>query len=337
LLDIGVRQRENDMKLARRKFLRFVKCAAVLPVLPHMARAQSYPARPVRLIVGFAAGGGSDIVARTIGQRLSEELGQQFVVENRTGAASNIAAEAAINAAPDGYTLLIATTANAVNATLYDTLDFNFIRDVVPVAACVRVPNILSVHPSVLVNTVAEFIAYASANPNKLNMGSGGPGGPVHMTGELFMMMSGVKLVHIPYRGEALALADLMGNHVQVVFGSMAASLEYARAGKIRALAVTTATRSETMPELPTIADTVPGYESSTWYGIAAPKNTHRDIVEKLNRTINAALADQAVQARLGDFGGSAITGSSADFGKLIAAETEKWAKVVKFSGVKPE
>jgi tripartite-type tricarboxylate transporter receptor subunit TctC len=325
------------MKLSRRSFLRLAQGATVLPALPHVARAQSYPVRPVRLIVGFAAGGGSDIVARTIGQRLSEELGQQFVVENRTGAASNIATETAINAAPDGYTLLIATTANAVNATLYEKLGFDFIRDVVPVAACVRVPNILSVHPSVPVNTVAEFIAYAKANPNKLNMGSGGPGGPVHMTGELFMMMSGVRLVHIPYRGEALALADLMGNHVQVVFGSMAASLEYERAGKIRALAVTTAIRSETMPELPPVADTVPGYESSTWYGIAAPKNTQRDIVEKLNRAINAALADPALQARLRDFGGSAITGSPADFGKLIADETEKWAKVVKFSGVRAE
>jgi tripartite-type tricarboxylate transporter receptor subunit TctC len=337
LPDVGVRQRGNDMKFSRRKFLRLVKCATVLAALPQLARAQTYPLRPVRLIVGFSAGGGSDIVARTIGQRLSEALGQQFVVENRTGAASNIATETAINAAPDGYTLLIATTANAVNATLYDRLDFDFIRDVVPVAACVGIPNVLSVHPSVPVNTVAEFIAYANANPNKLNMGSGGPGGPVHMTGELFMMMSGVKLVHIPYRGEALALADLMGNHVQVVFGSMAASLEYARAGKIRALAVTTSTRSETMPELPTVADTVPGYESSTWYGIAAPKNTQAVIVEKLNRTINAALADPALQARLRDFGGSAIGGSPADFGRLIADETEKWAKVVKFSGVKPE
>ena len=332
----GVRREEIDLKLARRALLRLARSAALLPALPRVAMAQSYPARPVRVLVGFAAGGGSDIVARTIGQKLSEELGQQFIVENRTGAASNIAAETAINATPDGYTLLIATTANAVNATLYDNLDFDFIRDTVPIAACVRVPNILAVHPSVPVDNVAEFIAYAKANPNKLNMGSGGPGGPVHMTGELFMMMSGVNLVHIPYRGEALALADLLGNHVQVVFPSMAASLEYARGGKLRALAVTTATRSQTMPELPTVADTVPGYESSTWYGVAAPKNTPRDIIEKLNRTINDALADPALQAKLKDFGGGAIGGSSADFGKLIDDETDKWAKVVKFSGVKP-
>ena len=323
--------------MKRRTFLHLAAGAATLPVLPRLARAQAYPTRPVRLIVGFAAGGGSDIVARLIGQQLAARLGQQFFVENRTGAASNIAAEAVINAAADGYTLLLATTGNAVNATLYDKLNFDFIRDIVPVALCVRVPNILEVHPSVPARTVPEFIAYAKANPERLNMGSGGTGGPVHMTGELFMMMTGVKLVHVPYRGEALALADLQGNHVQVVFGSMPASIGYIRAGKLNALAVTTAVRSETMPELPMIADFVPGYESSTWYGIGAPKNTPAEIVDKLNNAINAALAEPSVKAKLNELGGSVTTSSPTDFGKLIGGEIEKWAKVVKFSGAKPD
>jgi tripartite-type tricarboxylate transporter receptor subunit TctC len=325
------------MKLQRRRFLHLAAGAAALPAVSRIARAQTYPTRPVRLIVGFAAGGGSDIVARLIAQQLAARLGQQFFVDNRTGAASNIAAEAVVNAPPDGYTLLLATTGNAVNATLYEKLNFDLMRDIVPVASCVRVPNILEVHTSVPAMTVSEFIAYAKANPEKLNMGSGGTGGPVHMTGELFMMMTGVKLVHVPYRGEALALADLLGNHVQVVFGSMPASIEYIRAGKLNALAVTTAVRSETMPELPTISDFVPGYESSTWYGIGAPKNTAAEIVDKLNNAINAALADPSVKAKFHELGGSVITGSSADFGKLIAGEIEKWAKVVKFSGAKPE
>ena len=323
------------MKLARRTFLQHAGSAAALPPFSGAARAQTYPARRVRLVVGFAAGGGSDIVARLIGRHVSERLGKSFVVENRTGAASNIAVETVLNAAPDGYTLLIATTANAVNATLYDKLNFNFMRDVVPVAACVRLPNVLAVHPSVPAKTVAEFIAYAKANPNKLNMGSGGAGGPVHMTGELFMMMSGIKMVHVPYRGEALALTDLLENQVQVVFPSLAASLGYARAGQIRALAVTTATRSQIMPELPPIEDTIAGYESSTWYGVAAPRNTPAAIVETLNSAINAALADPAVQARFGELGGRTIAGSPADFGKLIASETDKWAEVVKFSGLR--
>jgi tripartite-type tricarboxylate transporter receptor subunit TctC len=306
-------------------------------MVSRFAHAQTYPARPVRLVVGFAAGGGSDIVARLIGQQLSARLGQQFVVENRTGAAGNIAAEAVVNALPDGYTLLLATTGNAVNATLYDKLNFDFMHDIVPVASCVRVPNLLDVHPSVPAKTVAELIAFAKANPEKLNMGSGGMGGPVHMTGELFMMMTGVKFTHVPYRGEALALADLLGDHVQLVFGSMPASVEYIRAGKLRALAVTTAARSDTMLELPTIADVVPGYESSTWYGIGAPRNTPTELVNELNHAINAALSDPSVKAKFHEFGGSVITGSPGDFGKLIADETEKWAKVVKFSGAKPE
>jgi tripartite-type tricarboxylate transporter receptor subunit TctC len=325
------------MKPSRRRFLHLATGAAVLPAAPRIARAQIYPIRLVRLIVGFAAGGGSDIVARVIGQQLSARLGQQFVVENRTGAASNIAAETVVAAPPDGYTLLVATTGNAINATLYDKLNFDFMRDIVPVASCIRVPNVLDVHPAVPASTVPEFIAYAKANPEKLSMGSGGTGGPVHMTGELFMMMTGVKLLHVPYRGEAMALADLLGDHVQVVFGSMPASIEYIRASKMRGLAVTTAVRSEVMPELPTIAESVPGYESSTWYGIGVPKNTPVEIVDKLNSAINAALADPSVKAKFHELGGSVIAGSPAEFGKLIADETAKWAKVVKFSGAKPE
>jgi tripartite-type tricarboxylate transporter receptor subunit TctC len=324
------------MKSSRRRFLHLAT-GAVLAAAPQIARAQIYPTRPVRLIVGFAAGGGSDIVARVIGQQLSAQLGQQFVVENRTGAASNIAAEIVVTAPPDGYTLLVATTGNAINATLYDRLNFDFMRDIVPVASCIRVPNVLDVHPAVPASTVPEFIAYAKANPERLSMGSGGTGGPVHMTGELFMMMTGVKLLHVPYRGEAMALADLLGDHVQVVFGSMPASIEYIKAGKLHGLAVTTATRSEIMPEFPTVAESVPGYESSTWYGVGAPKNTPTEIVDKLNKAINVALADPSVKMRFHELGGSVIVGSPADFGKLIADETAKWAKVVKFSGAKPE
>jgi tripartite-type tricarboxylate transporter receptor subunit TctC len=325
------------MKVSRRRLLRLAASAAALPAAPRLARSQSYPARPVRLVVGFAAGGGSDIVARVIGQQLSVRLGQQFVVENRTGAASNIATETVVNAPADGYTLLVATTANAVNATLYDTLNFDFMRDIKPVASCVRVPNVLDVHPAVPATTLAEFIAYAKANPERLSMGSGGIGGPVHMTGELFMMMTGIKFLHVPYRGEAMALADLLGDHVQVVFGSVPASLEYVRGGKVRGLAVTTSTRSDVLPALPPIAEAVPGYESSTWYGIGAPKNTPPDIVDKLNGAINAALADPGVKARLQELGASVMGGSDAEFGKLIANETAKWAQVVKFSGAKPE
>jgi tripartite-type tricarboxylate transporter receptor subunit TctC len=325
------------MKLARRRFLHLAGGAVALPAFPGTVRAQTYPARPVRLIVGFAAGGGTDIVARLIGERLSVQLGQPFVVENRTGAASNIATETVINAPPDGYTLLLATVANAANATLYGNLSFNFMRDVLPVAACVRLTNVLAVNHSVPTRSVAEFIAYAKANPNKLNMGSGGAGGPVHMTGELFMMEAGIKMVHVPYRGEALALTDLLGNQVQVVFPSLAASIGYARAGQVRALGVTAATRSQIMPELPAIAETIPGYESSTWYGIAAPRNTPAAIVERLNDAVNAALADPGFQAKFADLGGRIVPGSAADFGRLITEETEKWGRVVKFSGLRLE
>jgi tripartite-type tricarboxylate transporter receptor subunit TctC len=296
----------------------------VLPGARRAAGAQRYPTRPVRLIVGFAAGGGSDIVARLIGQQLSARLGQQFLVENRTGAANNIAAETVVGAPPDGYTLLLATTANAINATLYDKLNFDFMRDIAPVASCIRVPNVLDVHPSVPATTVREFIAYAKANSEQLSMGSGGIGSPVHMTGELFMMMTGTKLLYVPYRGEAMALADLLGDHVQVVFGSMPASIEYLRTGKMRGLGVTTTARSEIMPNLPIIADVVPGYESSSWYGIGAPKNTPAEIVGRLNSAINASLADANVKDEFRELGGGVIAGSPSDFGKLIADDTEK-------------
>jgi tripartite-type tricarboxylate transporter receptor subunit TctC len=302
-----------------------------------IARAQSYPTKPVRVVVGFAPGGGNDIAARLISHWLSQRLGQQFIVENRPGAGSNIATEAVVRAPPDGYTLLLVAVSNAANATLYDKLSFNFIRDIAPVAGVLRVPNLVEVHPSVPVQTLPEFIAYAKANPGKVNMGSGGSGGPVHMTGELFNMMAGLKMQHVPYRGEALALNDLIGGQVQVVFGSVPASIEYVRAGKLRALAVTTSTRSELLPDVPTVAESVPGYESSTWYGIGAPKDTPAEIIERLNVEINAALADPTLKARVADLGGTVIGGSPTDFSELIASDTEKWGKVVRFAGIKPE
>ncbi len=325
------------MKLARRQFLHLVAGATALPAASRGARAQSYPAKPVRLIVGFAPGGGNDIAARLISHWLSERLGQQFIVENRPGAGSNIATEAVVRAPADGYTLLLVAVANATNATLYDKLNFNFIRDIAPVAGLLRVPNLVEVHPAVPVQTLGEFIAYARANPGKVNMGTGGSGGPVHMTGELFNMMTGLKMQHVPYRGEAPALNDLIGGQVDVVFGSVPASIQYVRAGKLRALAVTTSTRSELLPDLPTVAEFVPGYESSTWYGIGAPRSTPAEIIERLNVEINAALADPTLKARMADLGGTAIGGSPEDFSELIATDTEKWGKVVKFASIKPE
>jgi tripartite-type tricarboxylate transporter receptor subunit TctC len=321
----------------RRHVLLLAAGAAALPAVSRISCAQAYPSRPVRIIVGFAPGGGNDIAARLIAHWLSERLGQQFIVENRPGAGSNIATEAVVRAPADGYTLLLVAVANATNATLYDNLNFNFIRDIAPVAGLLRVPNVVEVNPSVAAQTLSEFIADTKANPGKVNMGSGGSGGPVHMTGELFNMMAGLKMLHVPYRGEALALTDLIGGQVQVVFGSVPASIQHIRAGKIRALAVTTSTRSELLPDLPTVADFVPGYESSTWYGIGAPKRTPAEIIERLNVEINAALSDPRLRARLADLGGTAIGGSPADFGRLIAADTVKWAKVVKFANIKPE
>jgi tripartite-type tricarboxylate transporter receptor subunit TctC len=325
------------MKLPRRNFLQLAAGAAALPAVSRFARAQAYPSRPVRLIVGFAPGGATDIMARLIGQWLSERLGQQFIVENRPGAASNVATEAVVNAPPDGYTLLVATSVNAINATLYEKLNFNLIRDVAPVASIHREPFVMEVNPSVPVKTVPEFIAHAKANPGKINMASAGIGSGNHVAGELFKMMTGVNLVHVPYRGAGPALVDLLGGQVQVMFATMSSSIEYVRGGKLRALAVTTATRSPVLPDIPTVAEFVPGYESSFWSGVGAPKNTPPGIVDKLNREINAALADPKFKARLADLGGTALSGSPADFRKFIADETEKWAKVVKFAGLKPE
>jgi tripartite-type tricarboxylate transporter receptor subunit TctC len=291
----------------------------------------------VRILVGLAAGGAADMTARLTAQLLSERLGQQFIVENRTGAAGNIAAEAVVRASPDGYTLLLATTANAGNATIYDKLNFNFIRDIAPVAAIMRVPNVLSVNPAFPARTVPDFIAYAKANPGKINFGSGGSGTAVHMAAELFKMLAAVNMVHVPYRGEALALNDLLGGQVQVVFGTLPPSAELVKAGRLRALAVTTATRSEVLPDIPTLSEFLPGYEASFWGGVGVPKNTPAEIVDKLNQEINSGLADANFNARLAQLNGMPLAGSPAEFGNLIANETEKWGKVVKFAGIKPE
>jgi tripartite-type tricarboxylate transporter receptor subunit TctC len=326
------------MKLPhRRQFLHLAASAAALPAVSRIAWAQAYPARPVRIIVGFAPAGGTDIMARLIGQWLSERLGQQFVIENRPGAASNIGTEMVVNAPRDGYTLLLATNVNAVNATLYNKLNFNFIRDIAPVASIAREPFAMEVHPSVPVKTVPEFITHAKANPGKINMASAGIGSGSHITGELFKMMTGVNLVHVPYRGAGPALVDLLGGQVQVMFASMPSSVGYTRTGKLRALAVTTATRSEVLPDVPTVGEFVPGYEATAWYGIGAPKGTPVEIIDMLNKEINAALADPNMKARLADLGGTALAGSPADCGKLIADETEKWAKVIKSVGIKAQ
>jgi len=325
------------MKLPRRNFLRLAAGAAALPVVSRIARAQAYPSRPVRIIVGFAPGGATDIMARLMGQSLSERLRQPFVIENKPGAATNIATEAVVNAAPDGYTLLMVTSVNAINASVYEKLNFNLIRDVVPIASIHREPFVMEANPSVPVKTVAEFIAYAKANPGKLTMASAGIGSGNHISGELFKMMTGVNLVHVPYRGGGPALVDLISGQVQVLFATMSSSIEYVRAGKLRALAVTTATRSSVLPDIPTVAEFVPGYESSFWTGVGAPKNTPAEIVDKLNKEMNATLADPKFKARLADLGGTALSGSPLDFGKFVADETEKWAKVVKFAGVKAD
>jgi len=325
------------MKLPRREFLHLAAGAAALPAVSRFAWAQAYPSRPVRLIVGYAAGGGTDITARLIGQWLSERFGQQFVIENRPGAATNIATDAVVRAAPDGYTLLLATGGNAINATLYDKLNFNFIRDIAPVGSVIRVPLVMVVNQSLSVRTVPEFIAFATANPGRINFASGGAGGPDHMSGELFKMMTGTNMTHVPYRSLAPALTDLIGGQVQVVFSTIPPALGYIKADKLRALAVTTSTRFEGAPDISTMGDFVRGYETSQWYGIGVPTNTPVEIVEKLNKEINAALADPKMKARLADIGGTVLPGSPADFRKLIADETEKWAKVVKFSGAKPD
>jgi tripartite-type tricarboxylate transporter receptor subunit TctC len=301
------------------------------------ARALDYPTRTVHVIVGYPAGGTTDILARLVGQYLSERLGQQFIIDNRSGAGNNIGTEAVVNAAPDGYTLLLVNPANAINATLYEKLPFNFVRDIVPVAGIIRVPNVMEVNPAVPAKTVAEFIAYTKANPGKVNMASSGNGTSIHVSGELFKMMTRVDMLHVPYRGSAPALTDLMGGQVQVLFDNMPSSIEYLKAGKLRPLAVTTAERSDALPGVPTVAETVPGYEASAWFGLGAPKGTPAEIVDKLNAAVNAGLADPKLKARLADLGGTMLVGPPGDFGKLVVEETEKWAKVVKFSGARPD
>jgi tripartite-type tricarboxylate transporter receptor subunit TctC len=325
------------MKLRRRQFLNLAASAVTLPSVGWIAHAQTYPSRPVRVVVPFGSAGATDIVARLIGQSLSERLGQTFVIENRPGAGGNLGIEAVVRSPPDGYTLALVGAPGAINATLYDKLSFNFIRDIAPVAVIIRFPNVMVVNPSVPAKTVPEFIAYAKANPGKLNMASPGNGSTPHVTGELFKMMTGVNMVHVPYRSVAAAMTDMLSGQVQVSFGTSASTVEYIRAGALRALAVTTATRSEALPDLPTVAEFVPGYEASAWFGVGAPRHTPAEIVDKLNMEINASLADPKLKARLADIGGIALTGSPADFGKLIAEETEKWAKVVRFSGAKAE
>jgi tripartite-type tricarboxylate transporter receptor subunit TctC len=325
------------MKLSRRNFLHLAGGAAALTALSRAASAQTYPTRLVRVIVPFAPAGGTDIVARLIGQWLSERLSQQFVIENRPGAGTNIATEAVVNAPPDGYTFLLACLPNASNATLYDKLKFNFIRDVVPVAGISRDTFVIEVNPSVPIKTVPELIAYAKVNSGKINMASGGIGSGNHIFGELFKMMTGVNLVHVPYRGAGPALVDLLAGQVQVMFASISSSIEYVRAGKLRALAVTTSMCSPVLPDIPTVAEFVPGYEASFWNGIGAPRNTPAEIVDKLNTEINAALADPKMKARLAELGGTALPGTPADFAKLIVDETEKWGKVIKFAGIKAE
>jgi len=325
------------MKLSRRRFLRLAPAAAALPSMSRLGWAQAYPARPVRLVVGFPPGGGNDIVARLMGQWLSERYGQPFVIENRPGAATNVATEVVVRAPADGYTLLFVGTSSAINATLYERLNFNFLRDIAPVASMIHVANALAVNPSFALKSIPELIAHAKANPGKINMASPGAGTGPHLSGELFKMMAGVELVHVPYRGAAPAVTDLLGGQVEMMAGTVPASIEYFRSGKLRALAVTSATRAEALADIPTVGEFVPGYEASTWYGIGMPKNTPAEIVSKLNKDINAGLADPKIKARLADLGGTVLSGSPAEFGKLIADETEKWAKVVKFAGLKPE
>ena len=325
------------MKLLRRQFLHLAAGAAALPAASRITWAQAYPSRPVSLVAGFAPGGGVDITARLIGQWLSERLGQQFVIENRPGASSNIATEAVARAPADGYTLLLIGSFNTINATLYDKLNFNFIRDIAPVASVMRYPYVMVVNPLLPAKSVPEFIAYAKANPGKLNMASPGSGSGDHIAGELFKMMAGVDMVHVPYRGIALALGDLLGGQVQVAFASMPSAIQYIRGGQLRALAVVTATRSDVLPDVPTVAEFLPGYEASSWYGVGAPKATPPEIIDKLNKEINASLADPKNKARLANLGGDALALSPADFGKLIGDETEKWGKVIRTANIKAD
>jgi tripartite-type tricarboxylate transporter receptor subunit TctC len=325
------------MKLPRRRFLNLAAGAAALPVVPRIAFAQAYPTRPVRIIVGFTAGGNFDLTARLISQWLSQRLGQQFIVENRPGAGTNIATEAVVRAPADGHTLLLGGAVNAINATLYEKLNFDFLRDIAPVASVIRFPNVIDLNPSFPAKTIPEFIAYAKANPGMVNMASSGNGTSQHLSGELFKMMTGVSLVHVPYRGAQQALTDLIGGQVQVSFDPLPPAIDLIRSGKVRALAVTTVVRSDVLPDVPTVGEFVPGYEASGWNGIVAPRNTPIEIIQKLNTEINAGLADPGIRAKLTDLGGMVLAGSAADFGKLIADEIVKWGKVIKFAGVKPD
>jgi len=323
------------MTFPRRQFLSLAGAAAALPAVSRIARAQAYPSRQIRLIIGYPPGGSADITARLIAQWLTDRLGQSVIVESRPGGGTNIATEAVINAPPDGYTLLLVAPANAINATLYEKLNHVFLRDIAPIAGLIRFPNVVVVNPSVPVKTIPELIEYAKANPGKLNMASSGNGSTIHMSGELFKMMTGVNMVHVPYRGGALALTDMIGGQVQVMFDNIPTAMEFVRSGKLRGLAVTGAGRSETLPDLPTVADFVPGYEATSWYGLGAPNGTPAEIIEKLNREVNASLTDPKAKARFSELGATLIPGTPAEFGKLLAEETEKWGKVVKFSGAK--
>jgi tripartite-type tricarboxylate transporter receptor subunit TctC len=325
------------MKFPRRRFLHLVAGAVVLPAVSRIARAQAYPTRPVRFVIGYPPGGSGDFIARLIGQRLSERLGQPFIIENRPGASTNLATEAVVKGTADGNTLLLVTSTNAINATLYDKLNFDFVQDIEPVAAVMGLPNVMVVNPLVPAKTVPEFIAYAKANPDKINMASGGNGVSSHVAGELFKMMAGVKMVHVPYRGSAPALTDLLGGQVNVMFDPVSSSIEHIRAGRLRPLAVTAATRSEVLADIPTVAEFLPNFEASTWMGVGIPKHTSAEIIDKLNREINVALADPIIKARIAGLGGTALAGSPADFRKYIAAEVEKWGRVVKFASIKPD
>jgi tripartite-type tricarboxylate transporter receptor subunit TctC len=331
-----MRKRQRSTTLSRRRLLGLSGAVLALPALSRLAQARSYPTRAVRLVVGYAPGGATDITARVIAERLSERLGQQFLVENRPGAATNIATEQVVRAPPDGYTLLMASAANAINATLYDNLNFDFIRDMTPVAGIIGMQNVLEVHPAVPVNTVLELIAYAKANPDRLIAGSAGNGSPGHVSAELFKMLTGIKMLHAPYRGIAPALTDLLGGRIHVLFDNMATAIEHIQGGKVRALGVTTMVRSPLLPDLPTISESVPGYDASSWYGMTAPKDTPAEIVDSLNREINAAVVNRAVADRFAAMGAAPLTGTPADFGKFIADETEKWGRVVRFANVKP-
>ena len=325
------------MKLPRRQFLHLAAGAAALPAVSRVARAQTYPTRPVRIIVGFPAGGATDILARLTGQWLSERLGQQFIIENRAGAGGNIGTEAVVKAPPDGYTLLQVATPNGLNAALYTNLNFNFVRDIAPVVGIMRTSYVIVVHPSVPATTVPEFIAYAKANAGKVNMASAGNGTPQHIFGELFKMMAGVDLTHVPYRGGAPATTDLIGGQVQVIFSPLPESIEHIKAGKLRPLAVTTVTRLDVLPNIPTVGDFLPGYEGTGWLGVGAPKNTPAEIIDKLNKEINAGLADPKIVARIAELGGAVLGGSPTAFGKIVSGDIEKWAKVIRSAGIKAD